>query len=144
MWGIHRWPVNSPHKWSVTRKMFPFDDFIMHLPPPPSSWTLAQSQYKNHLFGYRDYHCEDKMVSWLSYLYNGNSDTSKTMYLYWDSFLGADSIQRCLLTSLGNPIVEIKWSYDSLIFTMGFPILVRWHRYIESGPCSPVIAKQAE
>ena len=25
-WGIHQWPVNSPHKWSVTRKMFPFDD----------------------------------------------------------------------------------------------------------------------
>ena len=24
--GIHRWPVNSPHKWPVTRKMFPFDD----------------------------------------------------------------------------------------------------------------------
>ena len=28
--GIHRWPVNSPHKWPVTRKMFPFDDVIMH------------------------------------------------------------------------------------------------------------------
>ena len=27
--GIHRWPVNSPHKWPVTRKMFPFDDVIM-------------------------------------------------------------------------------------------------------------------
>ena len=27
--GIHRWPVNSPHKWPVTRKMFPFDDIIM-------------------------------------------------------------------------------------------------------------------
>ena len=27
--GIRRWPVNSPHKWSVTRKMFPFDDVIM-------------------------------------------------------------------------------------------------------------------
>ena len=25
----HRWPVNSPHKWPVTRKMFPFDDVIM-------------------------------------------------------------------------------------------------------------------
>ena len=24
--GIHRWPVNSPHKRPVTRKMFPFDD----------------------------------------------------------------------------------------------------------------------
>ena len=25
VWG----PVNSPHKWQVTRKMFPFDDVIM-------------------------------------------------------------------------------------------------------------------
>ena len=29
VWGIHRWPVNSPHKWPVTRKMFPFNDVIM-------------------------------------------------------------------------------------------------------------------
>ena len=29
VWGIHRGPVNSPHKGSVTRKMFPFDDVIM-------------------------------------------------------------------------------------------------------------------
>ena len=28
--GIHGGPVNSPHKWPVTRKMFPFDDVIMH------------------------------------------------------------------------------------------------------------------
>ena len=31
--GIHRWPMNSPHKGPVTRKMFPFDDvtiIIMH------------------------------------------------------------------------------------------------------------------
>ena len=27
--GIHRWPVNSPHKGPVTRKMFPFDDVFM-------------------------------------------------------------------------------------------------------------------
>ena len=27
--GIHRGPVNSPHKWPVTRKMFSFDDVIM-------------------------------------------------------------------------------------------------------------------
>ena len=27
--GIHRWPVNYPHKGPVTRKMFPFDDVIM-------------------------------------------------------------------------------------------------------------------
>ena len=28
--GIHRWPVNSPHKWPVTRKMAPIDDVIMY------------------------------------------------------------------------------------------------------------------
>ena len=33
VWGIHRGPVNSPHTWSGTRKMFPFDDVIMHWRP---------------------------------------------------------------------------------------------------------------
>ena len=28
--GIHRWPVNFPHKRPVTPKMFPFNDVIMH------------------------------------------------------------------------------------------------------------------
>ena len=37
LWGIHRWPVNSPHKGPVTRKMFPFDDVIVCL-LRPSSW----------------------------------------------------------------------------------------------------------
>ena len=27
--GSHRGPVNSPHKWPVSQKMFPFDDVIM-------------------------------------------------------------------------------------------------------------------
>ena len=27
--GFHRGPVNSPHKWPVTRKMYSFDDVIM-------------------------------------------------------------------------------------------------------------------
>ena len=29
VWGIHWWRVNSPNKWPVTRKMFPFDDVIV-------------------------------------------------------------------------------------------------------------------
>ena len=48
--------------------------------------------------------------------------------------LGADSIQRYHLTSIGNPIVEIRGSQDHLISTIGFPILVRPHLYTESGP----------
>ena len=49
--------------------------------------------------------------------------------------LGADSIKKiCHLTSIGISIVEIRRSYERLISTMGFPILIRWHLYIESGP----------
>ena len=37
--GIHRWPVNSPHKWPVTREMFPIDDVIM-MTRELDSWQL--------------------------------------------------------------------------------------------------------
>ena len=39
--GIHRWPVNSPHKRNVTRKMFSFDDVIMSIVVP----TMATVQH---------------------------------------------------------------------------------------------------
>ena len=41
VWGIHRWPVNSSHKWPVTQKMLPFDDVIMWRSVgtvPPKCW----------------------------------------------------------------------------------------------------------
>ena len=43
--GIHRGPVNSPHKWPVTRKMFPFDDVIM--PYVAVSLLLITASYEN-------------------------------------------------------------------------------------------------
>ena len=51
-------------------------------------------------------------------------------------FLRNGSIQRCL-TSIDMHIVEMIPSCDSLISTMGIPMLVRWYPYIESWPCSP-------
>ena len=33
VWGIHRWPVNSPHKGPVTRKLFPYHNVIMKALP---------------------------------------------------------------------------------------------------------------
>ena len=41
VWEIHRGPVNSPHKWPVTRKMFPFDDVIMEC----GAWIEIASHY---------------------------------------------------------------------------------------------------
>ena len=46
--GIHRWPLNSPHKWPVTRKMFPSDDVIMTLSvpvPPPVRFKMDQLRW---------------------------------------------------------------------------------------------------
>ena len=39
VWRIHRGPVNSPHKWPVTRKMSPFDDVIMAYQYFTTGWT---------------------------------------------------------------------------------------------------------
>ena len=51
MRGIHRWPVNSPHKGPVPRKMFPFDDVVMNC---WDSWFFALgSSTKDHVYGYR-------------------------------------------------------------------------------------------
>ena len=44
--GIHRWPVNSPHKRPVTRKMFPFDDVIMIIwNLSIQNWTSGENLY---------------------------------------------------------------------------------------------------
>ena len=61
VWGNHRGPVNSPHKWPVTRKMFPFDDVIMLWQGPdlrtavcficvPPCASFAYRRVHNHLF----------------------------------------------------------------------------------------------
>ena len=47
--GIHRGPVNSPHKWPVTRKMFPFDDVIMKTPGRGKAFGVTGLCEKNPL-----------------------------------------------------------------------------------------------
>ena len=54
---IHRGPVNSPHKWPVTRNMFPFDDVIMSLGNCKRQYSTLSHQidytcvktYKQHI-----------------------------------------------------------------------------------------------
>ena len=61
--GIHRWPVNSPHKRPVTRKIFPFDDVIMN-------WR--------DLAGYRAL----SRRWWLWYFPNDKSNPIRSVYTY--------------------------------------------------------------
>ena len=49
--GIHRWPINSPHKGPVTRKMFPFDDVIMSKMIPKSCVDVLGQLCSDYLIG---------------------------------------------------------------------------------------------
>ena len=56
--GIHRWPMNSPHKWPVTRKMLPFDDIMMFTVVfssvrRPSNPRLCFQKSDDSLFGWK-------------------------------------------------------------------------------------------
>ena len=59
--GIHRWPMNSPHKGPETRLKFPFDDVIM--------------RYKNPLYHDTLYNTVE-LVIW-SFMFN--SDKTKSI-----------------------------------------------------------------
>ena len=61
--GIHRWPVNSSHKWPVTRKMFPFDDVIMNSCINISAWM------------------HDCLLEWLKFTYRYIDISVVTSYL---------------------------------------------------------------
>ena len=54
--GIHRGPGNSPHKWPVTRKMFPFDDVIMI----DCDWNWQNLSEFSYVFSFGT--CENKQV----------------------------------------------------------------------------------
>ena len=59
--GIHRWPVNSPHKWPVTRKMFPFDDVIM-IRWKLWGWWLSISLLLHHCFFFWEESTGDRWI----------------------------------------------------------------------------------
>ena len=50
--------------------------------------------------------------------------------------LGAVSIKRCCLTSIGIPMLKIRLSHDCVIFNMGIPTPGKDGLYIETGPRS--------
>ena len=64
--GIHRGPGNSPHKWLVTRKMFPFD-WRHHV-----SWSLI-------------HHPLDKMFAFSQTIFSNAFSRSKS-FIFWLKF----------------------------------------------------------
>ena len=70
VWGNHRWPMNSPHKWPVTRKRFPFDDVIMII----FRWSLSHRVHhtiKRHCM--KLWHAADQVTCrWLNQWWLGS------------------------------------------------------------------------
>ena len=77
---IHRWPVNSPHKGPVTRKIFPFYDVIrglIHRNPVYDSSCTQRSPQKTliwrmaHSLGWRQYRWLSARLQQLQCVSNG-------------------------------------------------------------------------
>ena len=87
--GIHRWPVNSPHKWPVTWKMFPFDDVIM----------LVGTQLCSHLHMSRYIHCDAELyyMAKVTVVYTINAmDSMVHDLLSWIDNFQTHNEDRCL------------------------------------------------
>ena len=86
---------------------------------------------------YRKSHCRDKTILRSSYLHNGISYTGYSWILDTPILILRSSYLHNGISYIGYSWILLYWSYDRLISTMGFPILVRCHLYIESAPCLP-------
>ena len=123
---IHRWPMNSPHKGPVTRKIFPFDDVIMHviqryfpgaraiarLPPVPVKQPYKTWQRQNMI-------CYERIVYRWQQL-----QTKPSAYLMGyiiEAFL-APVLQRTTICGLGSFLLlcDLLWSMLNGLISLVF------------------------
>ena len=87
VWGNHRWPVNSPHKWPVTRKMFQFDDVIT------KNWSHCLCAMNNSmvssqpLLDYLWWFLLRGFTYWIACLNSFETFARQSNYCYMSSFL---------------------------------------------------------
>ena len=98
MCGIHRRPVNSPHKGPVTRKMFPFDDVIVRLLSMSYNKVICVSEWGS---------LGPLLLTWINF----NPGMNKFLHSLWSvgwSYLSIPKFQRCNHWSLGMD--KRRWS----------------------------------
>ena len=96
--GIHRRPVNSPHEWPVTRKMFPFDDVIMCIGPGRCGNNFRSVSYDKSMLVQAMAWCHQSANHYLSQ--------------WWAGFMSSHSITR---PQWGNPYNCVEFTVKSLI-----------------------------
>ena len=65
-------------------------------------------------YQYKNLHCEDKTIFWLSYLHNGISYTDKIISVYWDRALKAKNGTTAKWLEFQLPMKNLQW-YGSWI-----------------------------
>ena len=89
VWGIHRGPVNSPHKWPVTQKMFPYDDVIMI--------QITYLAIQGGIFSSRNVHM-----------------TNESLHIHFPTYFNWTWVQHLLITKISNVIYH-SWYVMKLI-----------------------------
>ena len=96
VWGIHWSPVNSPHKWSVTRKMFPFDDLIMWC-CQETAWLYSNTAVEWSTQDKIRYHQNSSKIisAYLHKIYLSDDllYKSKSMHIYEDLLAQVESLK---------------------------------------------------
>ena len=109
VWGIHRGPVNSLHKWPVTREMCPFDDVIMQY-KTMTIFDLSRdikSLYNSFVYAYL------LLSNIWSYLYKSSSQVTRTFQseIYWiilgSSCCYCTKIEHDMMTSSNGNIFRV-------------------------------------
>ena len=72
--GIHRGLVNSPHRWPVRRKMFPFDEVIMFCTFPGNTGLILGLRPANER---RRYKVTPSLIGWVQTLILGLCPTNE-------------------------------------------------------------------
>ena len=113
MRGIHMSPVNSPHKWPVTRKMFPFDDVIMESCKTTFCQMFSAIDYLWYVFANQIPLCKiaDEITPNLAALqvltfwrYSDEVTNRTSMLLAWLLFEGSTLVISTVLAQYGSVI----------------------------------------
>ena len=119
--GIYRWSVNSPHKWPVTRKMFPFDDVIMWLIHLKHSYQsgIGHDSITRTFYGKP---CSCRCSN--AYLWNHWTEflRSKFCWIDWESWLFAH------IPRLNMPTGQIMGRCGTHISRTSTPVSSKWIR----------------
>ena len=112
--GIHRWSVNSPHKWPVARKMFPFDDVIMINDTKPSNaenvsiWRRHHDKWYKATAGTELTTMLDMIFRWFStrlqHLHcvsNGDTCTKRSTWYSWSMISN---------TTFADIVETVRWN----------------------------------